>query len=177
MSAKFCTCAILLLAVVNAAAALGQPGPGLRMGQSMMDGMGPGCKRYRRTFQALLHAHEQIERKVTPTEMGITSETWSEDPDITKLIQQHVAEMQELMKGCAEGSCPAQPRWWDPVFAAAYATAGQIDLQATPTDKGVKVTQTGSDNYAKRVIRAHADVVTKFVKNGHAEAQKAHEVA
>jgi hypothetical protein len=32
-------------------------------------------------------------------------------------------------EGCGKGQCPAQPRFWDPLFAAVYRNADKIDMQ------------------------------------------------
>jgi hypothetical protein len=40
----------------------------------------------------------------------------------------------------------------------------------------VQVLETGSDEAARLLARAHAAVVSDFVKYGHQEAMKAHEV-
>jgi hypothetical protein len=51
-----------------------------------------------------------------------------------------------------------------------------IVMKYDRTPKGVRVVETSSDPYVARLIQAHADVVTAFINNGHAEAMKNHPV-
>ena len=44
------------------------------------------------------------------------------------------------------------------------------------TKKGVRVKETSSDAFTARLIQAHAEVVSLFVKHGFAEAHKNHPV-
>jgi hypothetical protein len=44
------------------------------------------------------------------------------------------------------------------------------------TPRGVRVVETSADPYVVKLIQAHADVVTLFVKNGRAEMMKNHDV-
>ena len=62
-----------------------------------------------------------------------------------------------------------------PLFRALLSYAGAIDMQAEPTDKGIRVVETSTNAYAVKLIQAHAQVVSLFVKNGPAEVRKNHE--
>ena len=44
------------------------------------------------------------------------------------------------------------------------------------TAKGVKVAETSTDPYVARLIQAHAEVVSQFLANGHAEVRKNHPI-
>jgi uncharacterized protein len=44
------------------------------------------------------------------------------------------------------------------------------------TPKGIRVVETSTDPYVVKLIQAHAEVVSQFIKNGRAEAMKNHEV-
>ena len=44
------------------------------------------------------------------------------------------------------------------------------------TANGSKVTETSTDPYVVKLIQAHAEVLNKFIKHGHSEAMKNHEV-
>lgn len=148
----------------------GRLGPGRVQG---MDGCGEfGC--YGPVFHSLLNNHQQIQRQVTKTDSGVISTTTSQNPEVAKLIQLHVRQMHALMAGCAKKQCPAQPRWWDPVFAAVYSNADKINMQVSNTDGGVKVVESGSTDYAGKLIQAHADVVSAFVQNGMSELKRPH---
>jgi hypothetical protein len=129
---------------------------------------------YARVFHSLLAAHQSIQRTVEPTHKGIISVTESSDPRVARLIKLHVEQMRQLLEGCSKRQCPAQPRFWDPLFAAVYRNADKIDMQVDPTAKGVRVEETGSNAVTKQLVQAHAAVVSEFVRNGMAEMHEAH---
>ena len=109
-------------------------------------------------FRELLNHREQITRTVTHRADGAESLTESADPSIAKLIQAHVSAMSARI----DEKRPIHQR--DPLFAEIFKHAGQIAMKVEPTTRGV------------RVIRAHADVISLFLANGHAEVMKNHAV-
>jgi hypothetical protein len=64
----------------------------------------------------------------------------------------------------------------DPLFVEVFKHADKIVMQIEPTSKGVRVIETSTDPYAARLIQAHADVVSLFLKNGREEMMKNHAV-
>jgi hypothetical protein len=52
----------------------------------------------------------------------------------------------------------------------------KIRRTITRTDKGVRLVEASNDPYVASLIQAHADVVSQFIDNGHAEVQKNHAV-
>lgn len=121
-----------------AAAGAGSPGGGMgmMMGMGMMGmGMGPGGghAEYRNVWKALLDAHTAIDRSVNEVPGGVQTLTTSTDPKVAALIQRHVAQMRALLDACGRqpgGGCARPPvRAWDPLFAALFARAGELDLQ------------------------------------------------
>jgi len=135
----------------GAEALVGQGGPG--MGQGMMRGgmMGSGAmgmgmgggmmmggqqargddQSAMSVWMALLANNDKIKRTYTITDYGIDSTTLSTDPKIGALLQLHVAQMGRLLGACAAaGGCKQAPlRPWDPLFAAVFAKAGELELQ------------------------------------------------
>jgi hypothetical protein len=51
-----------------------------------------------------------------------------------------------------------------------------IAMEHERTAKGVRVVETSADPYVVKLIQAHAEVVSAFIANGHAEAMKDHPV-
>ena len=49
-------------------------------------------------------------------------------------------------------------------------------MQIEQTPKGVRVIERSADPYAVKLIQAHAEVVSLFLKNGHEEMMKNHAV-
>jgi len=64
----------------------------------------------------------------------------------------------------------------DPLFREIFRNASRISAQYEPTPKGSRVVETSSDAYVVKLIQAHAEVVTAFIANGHAEMMKTHAV-
>jgi hypothetical protein len=94
--------------------------------------------------------------------------TESARPEVTASIQKHVEAMYARVKGAR----PIHMR--DPLFRELFANAAKIAMTHENTPKGVKVTETSADPYVARLIQAHAEVVTKFIANGRAEAMTNH---
>ena len=61
----------------------------------------------------------------------------------------------------------------DPLFAEIFKHYDQLEMTA---EKGVKVTEKSKDKEEVKLIQAHAEVVSKFVKAGFDEAHKSHSV-
>ena len=146
-------------------------GPGRGMGMARQGG-GPDAQfaADRDVFHALLQDHEAIRRKVKNTENGVETLTESDKPEIAAKIQEHVAAMAKRV----EQRQPIHMR--DPLFAEVFKHADKIHLKYEKTAKGVRVVETSDDPYVAKLIQAHGGVVSLFVKNGFAEAQKNHAV-
>lgn len=150
------------------------PGPGAHSGGQGrgMQGRGPDAQfaEDREVFHFLLEHHEQIRRKVTNRPDGVETLTESDNPEIAASIQEHVAQM---AKRVHEGN-PIRMR--DPLFAELFRHADQIKIDYEKTSKGIKVTETSDNPDVVRLIQAHAEVVSGFVKRGFEEASQRHEV-
>lgn len=157
------------------------PGSGMGIGPGMGMGRGPaGMGDYMAVWQALIMDRGSINRQWKPIATGIESETTSKDPRIAKLIQLHVAQMRGVLDACgAQGGCDAPLRRWDPLFQAVFANADKLRLKITNTTSngapaGVRVQETGASGYAVELARAHAAVVSNFIKSGPVAMMKAH---
>lgn len=147
--------------------AKGQPGPPPGRGPQWND---PQFRKDRQTFHFLLSNRESIRRTVTNLENGIETVTESDDPEVAAKIQEHVASMYQRV----EKGRPIHRR--DPLFAVLFDHADGISMEVEKTEKGVHVVETAEDPYVAKLIQAHANVVSLFVKNGHREVRRNHEV-
>lgn len=156
--------AVLSMGALVSAQGGGMPG---RMGGMNMDATAQADMQL---FHQLADARASITRTVTPRPDGVASLTESEDPAVAKLIQTHVHAMAARVKEAR----PIHQR--DPLFAEVFKHADKIAMTIEPTPKGVRVVETSSDPYAVKLIQAHAEVVSLFLKNGRAEMMKNHAV-
>jgi len=121
-------------------------------------------------FLFLLDHRDDIRRRVTELPDGVETLTESADPKIADQVREHVRAMYARMK---EGR-PIHAR--DPLFAELFRHADAITMTLEPTEKGVRVRETSGDPYVAKLIKAHAEVVSRFLANGHAEMRRNHEV-
>lgn len=153
-------------------AAQGGPPPGGGRGGGMRGGMmgDPSHMADMEVFHALLTHREKIRRTVTERPDGVVSVTESDDPAVAALIQSHV----NAMYGRIKEARPIHQR--DPLFRAVFENTDKIVMTHEMTPTGIKVTETSADPWVASLIKAHAEVVNLFVKNGRAEMMKNHEV-
>jgi hypothetical protein len=121
-------------------------------------------------FHQLIAHRTEIVRTVMLRPDGVETLTESENPDVAGLIQTHVAAMLARVKE----QRPIHQR--DPLFREIFANADKIAARSEPTAKGVRVVETSTDPYVAKLIQAHAEVVSAFLANGHAEMMRNHEV-
>jgi hypothetical protein len=118
----------------------------------------------------LLDHGSEIRRMVKVVPTGVDSVTESDNAEVADQIRRHVVSMSARV----EEQRPIHRR--DPLFAEVFAHAKQIKMTYEATPKGVRVIETSEDPYVAKLIQAHAEVVTLFIKNGRAEAMKNHDV-
>jgi hypothetical protein len=118
----------------------------------------------------LLDSGNKIQRTVTVRADGVETLTESDDPELAKTIRAHVDSMYDRV----ENVNPIHMR--DPLFRAIFEHASKIVMVREQTPKGIKVVETSTDPYVVKLIQAHAEVVSRFIENGRAEAMKNHEV-
>ncbi len=153
----------------------GGPGSG-GMGMGRGRGRGgpmrddPEFVKDRELFHHLLDSRKSIERTVKNTDTGILTVTESDDPETTKWIQEHVASMKKRV----EEIRPIHMR--DPLFRALFSNTKTIEMKVEKTKKGVRATETSKDPFVAKLIQAHAQVVSLFLKNGHIEVSRNHAV-
>jgi intracellular sulfur oxidation DsrE/DsrF family protein len=101
---------------------------------------------------------------------GVETLTESNDPEVADKIKEHVEWMAYRIKE----THPIRMR--DPLFAELFRHTDKIVIRHEDTKNGVKVVETSEDPYVAKLIQSHAQVVSKFVERGFAEAMKNHEV-
>ncbi|MFN4241832.1 MAG: hypothetical protein ACK4PI_01195 [Tepidisphaerales bacterium] len=159
-----------------AAAPPASPAPPADPGASAADakvaavGPSPALRTDQDVFHALLRRHKDIRREVTEIPGGVETLTESDDPEVAGWIREHV----HAMKARVEQGRPL--RRWDPLFRAIFDHAPAIRMEVHDTARGVRVRETSDEAYVTLLIRAHARVVSGFVAEGFAEAERAHPV-
>jgi hypothetical protein len=131
-------------------------------GGGMMSGgmMGSATSADMTLYMDLFNRHTEIQRTVEEVPGGIRTTTESDAPDLVAQLQAHVSSMythlnQRAEVTCMSGSLPT-------LFRNPSGYRRQIAL----TSKGVTVTETSGDPALTRAIRAHAQEVSGFVRDG-----------
>jgi hypothetical protein len=161
---------ILIVAIAAAVPGTSDAQPrGPRGGGCMMMGAGGGMADMQQIHE-LFASGDKVRRTVTTRPDGVETTTESDDPAVAKTIQTHVAAMYQRVRD-GRGI-----HLRDPLFRELFAHASSISMTHELTPKGVKVVETSTDPYVVKLIQAHAEVVTRFLQNGHVEAMKNHAV-
>ena len=121
-------------------------------------------------FFYLLEHRKEITREIKFIEEGVETVTESKDPKVAEKIREHVAAMYVRV----EKNRPIHMR--DPLFREVFRHADQIVMKTENTEHGIRVTETSKNPYVAKLIQEHAKVVSRFLKNGHAELRKNHAV-
>lgn len=124
----------------------------------------------RKWFHFLVDNRSKIKRTIKQIPDGVETVTESDDPDVVVGIQTHVAAMHARLK---EGR---GIHLQDPLFREVFRHADKIQMKVADIETGVHVTETSDDPYVASLIRAHANVVSKLIENGHDEIRKDHAV-
>lgn len=121
------------------------------------------------TIHRLFGENGKIRRTVKKLANGVETTTESNDPKVTALLREHIHAMHvRLRKG--------EPiRAWDPLFADVFKHADKIKLEDFPTARGIRTRVTSADAGTIRLLHAHAEAVTGFIKDGAAGMAKRHE--
>jgi hypothetical protein len=147
-------------------------GTGLGRGRGAGRGRGPGAamRADQEVFHYLLARHAEIDRTVKELDNGVETVTESDQPEVAKRIQEHVAAMHKRIEQ-GRGL-----RFWDDLFAAVFGQHASIKMSVQNTETGVCVTETSDDPTVVALIQAHAAVVSRFVDYGFDEAHRNHPV-
>ncbi|MFM9962109.1 MAG: hypothetical protein ACKV2Q_12885 [Planctomycetaceae bacterium] len=169
----------VVTSILIASPVMAQPGRGKGpmgkgpMGKGPMGkGLGgdPAFAADRDLFHDLLENRADIRREIKKTDHGIETLTESDKPEVTAAIQKHVASMEKRVKD----KRPIHLR--DPLFAEVFRNAGKIKFVYEKTEKGMRVAESSEDPYVVKLIQAHAEVVSLFLKSGFDEVHRNHEL-
>ena len=162
------TVALLGLAILALAATTDAQPPGKKgFGKGKND---PAMKADMDLFHYLLDHRTDIHRTVKDIDGGVETVTESDVPEVAAKIREHAESMHKRVKA-GRGI-----HLRDPLFAEVFRHTDQIEMAIEKTDRGVRVKETSKDEYVAKLIRAHAQAVNGFIKNGHAEMRKDHPV-
>jgi hypothetical protein len=141
---------------------MGNGGGGL-MGGGMMGGSMQDMS----AIHGLLSQHEKIQRTVKDIPDGVETVTTSDDPEVAKLIREHVWQM----KSRIEDGRPI--RQMDPLFREIFANHQHIHMNIEDVPGGVRVTETADEQRVVPLVRQHARrAVSEFVEGGMRRAMQ-----
>jgi hypothetical protein len=141
-------------------------GPGMMM---MHGGQDAGAMAQMRDIHALFANHDRMTRTVTKLPNGIRTVTESNDPQVAKLITDHVASSRKQVETGIDPRLPIE----SPALRAIYAHYDKIVTTVEAIEKGVVVVQTSTDPQVVAALQQHAAEVTEFINDGMAAMHKA----
>jgi hypothetical protein len=118
----------------------------------------------------MLANRHAIRRRVTNLPDGVETLTETDNERLRNVLIEHV----DAMYARLEDGRPIHQR--DPLFAELFRHREQIEMNMELTELGIKVTETSDDPHVVKLIQSHAEVVSLFLENGHAEVRKNHAV-
>jgi len=108
----------------------------------------------------LLHNHASLERKVEEIPDGVKTTTTTRDPEILALLRKHPREMYNHY----ESGGVVRPH--DPMFGELARVADKVKMEFRDIENGIETIATSDDPEVVKLIRAHAQKVSEFVKRG-----------
>jgi hypothetical protein len=114
------------------------------------------------TIHDLAVHHDKIKRTVENLSDGIRTVTESDDPEIARLIKEHVAKMGERVRAGKMMRVPLE----SPAVHEIYRYKDKIRTTTEQTANGVIVVQTSADPKIAKLLQEHAVEVTSLVEGG-----------
>ena len=111
-------------------------------------------------YTEMFNRHSELTRTVEEIPGGIRTTTQSNSPDLVAQLQAHVSSMYSHVEQGAEVMCMSAS------LPALFRHANGYRRQLTFTPTGVVAEETADDPALTRAIRAHAQEVTGFVRDG-----------
>lgn len=144
-------------------------GMGFGMGRGRGMGGGPGAMPGMQADMTTLHAmfgdRNKIKRTVKNLPDGAEAITESDDKTIAGLLQEHVPAMEDRVLE----NKPLPPMTFHPIFVELIKHADDYTLTYEETEKGIKVKYHSADPYVVMLVQEHAQLVSRFIKNGMEE--------
>jgi hypothetical protein len=106
--------------------------------------------------------HDRIKRTVTNLPDGIRTVTESEDPNVAKYIQEHVASMDKRVSAQSDPGLPIE----SPALRTILRNGDAVRTTVQTTAKGAIVTQTSADPETVTALQTHAAEVSDLVQRG-----------
>jgi hypothetical protein len=160
---------MIVLLLTSTSVAWAQPGGGCCRGQR--GGMqNEAHQEDMLLFHYLLDHGDQITRSIEELPDGVLTVTESDNPEVAAKIREHVKSMYARV----EDDRPIHQR--DPLFAEIFQHSDAIEMSMETTEKGIRVRETSEDPYVVKLIKAHAEVVNRFLENGRPEMRRDHAV-
>src|SRR5438445_464513 len=130
-------------------------------GDGMMgSGMGSATQADMSSYTKLFDRHAELRRTVETIDGGIRTTTESDAPDLVALLQAHVSSMYTHLNQHAEVTCMSSS------LPTLFRNSSGYRRDLTFSAKGVVVTETSTDPGLTKAIRAHAQEVSGFVRDG-----------
>lgn len=111
-------------------------------------------------YMDMFNRHNEISRVVDEIPDGVRTTTESNSPDLVAQLQAHVSSMYSHVGQGAEVMCMSQS------LPTLFRNAGGYRRQLTFTARGVVAEETSDDPALVQAIRAHAQEVSGFVRDG-----------
>jgi hypothetical protein len=137
---------------------LGSPAPAVRLvdGGGMMGVSPTDMSRYMEMF----NRHNELTRTVEEIPAGIRTTTQSDSPELAAQLKAHVSSMYSHLEQRGEVMCMSDS------LPTLFRHADGYRRQLTLTPTGVIAEETADDPQLVAAIRAHAQEVTGFVRDG-----------
>ena len=123
------------------------------------------------TIQNMIAHKDDITRTIADTGDGVKTVTTSDDPEVAQWIKDHVTEM---MSRIESGN---RFRQRDPFFVELFdrASGSELDCDLTVTGANCIHKALSSDQCDIDLVKAHAELVSLFLENGHDELMANHD--
>jgi hypothetical protein len=160
--------AVTLGALVCAPVAGAQGGRGMGMGPMAM-GHDSATRSQMQVIHELVVNNAKITRTVTHLPNGIRTVTESADPQLAKLIREHVVTMDGRVVNKDDPMLPMESS----ALRAIYAAGDKIRTTIDTTPTGIIIVQTSADSVIVAALQTHAAEVSDLVQRGMAAMHEA----
>jgi hypothetical protein len=139
----------------------GPPGMAMRHDSATMADMS--------VIHELVMNHDKVTRTVTNLPNGIRTVTESSDPQLARLLKEHVATMNARVEQGRDPGLPIE----SPALRTLFRNREKITTHADTTTSGVVVVQTSSDAETVAALQTHAAEVSDLVNEGPSALHRA----